>query len=239
MNRPDFALFAELSFSDKDLLFLFENFPVPGVDPVEAVRRVHEHPSTLESVLDSRYLKDAVLARDGRWLDISPGLFFNVLLRQALPRRRDALDREVVHYLANLLARFAHGDRLYRLQGDDPKQFQYLVDLIEEGAGSPPERRFLVDAHIGNFALYLSGMCEPWIQHRETYRRRPVSLEYYTAMGANHYAQAADSWQATRYGLHDIFERLSQGFEYFRKGMRTVAEQVFPSIDRDRVSVGT
>ena len=230
MQRPDFAVNALPQFDRKDLLFLFENFPVPGVDAVEAVRRIHEHPSTLESVLESRYLSEAMLAPDGRWLEISPRLFFNVLLRQNLRQRRDALDREVIHYLSNLLAQFSLGDRLYRLQPDDHCRFEYLADLVQEGVDAEPDRRFLIDAHIGNFALYLSGMCEPWIRHRQDYRRRPVPLRFYTAMGANHYAQAASSVQASRFGLRSVYQRLAQRFEYFRAGMRTMAQQVFPAM---------
>lgn len=232
MQAPDFVVHALPPFDQKDLLFLFENFPIPGVDAVEAVRRVHEQPNTLESILESGFVRDAILARDGRWLEISPRLFFNILLRHSLRERRDALDRQVIHYLANLLAQFAHGDRLYRVQSNESERYEYLTDLLQDAVEASPERQFLIDVHIGNFSLYLSGVCEPWVHYRQTYRRRPVSLDYYKAMGANHYAQAASSFHANLFGLQQILERLAVRFEYFRTGMRTLAGEFFPSAAR-------
>ena len=61
MQSPDFAAVGLAHLQQKDLLFLFEHFPVAGVDPVEAVRRVHEQPLMLESVLESKYVHDALM----------------------------------------------------------------------------------------------------------------------------------------------------------------------------------
>lgn len=228
MQSPDFALAGPMAFSQKDLLFLFEHFPVRGIDPVEAVRRVHEQPLMLESVLESRYLHDALMNQTAPCLDVSPQLFFDVMLRRAMPGRRDARERQVIHYLANLLGLFTRTERVYRLQSDDEARYEYLADLLQEALRSGPERRFLVDAHIGNYALYLSGVCAPWVHHRREFKRRPVSLEYYRRMGRSHYATAAGSPQAHDFGLRDVFRHLAERFEYFRNGLQKLAENVFP-----------
>lgn len=229
MHLPDFASCSANGLDQKDLLFLFEHFPVAGVDPVEAVRRVHEQPSTLESIFESRFVQDALLARDGRWLEVSPRLFFNIMLRRVLRERRTAMDRQVIHYLGNLLGCYATGDRLYRLQPEDEGRYEYLADLVQAGLEAGPERRFLVDAQIGNYALYLSGLCASWVAYRRDYRRRPVSIEYYRRMGRNHYAQAAVSLSAERFGLREVFGHLARRFEYFRDGMQQLAQELFPA----------
>src|SRR4051794_29673856 len=56
MKRPDFAQVGPPALEAQDLLFLFEHFPVPGVDAVEAARRVHEHWNTLDSLLESDFV---------------------------------------------------------------------------------------------------------------------------------------------------------------------------------------
>lgn len=229
MQSPDFATAGLQHFQHKDLLFLFEHFPVPGVDPVEAVQRVHAQPLMLESVLESRYVHDALMDRRAQWLDVSPQLFFDVMLRRALPGPRDRLERQVIHYLANLLGLFARTERVYRLQADDAACFEYLADLVREGLESGPDRRFLVNAHIGNYALYLSGVCAPWVEYRRDVRRRPVSLEFYKRMGSSHYASAAGSHHAQDFGLREVFRRLAERFEHFRLGLRRMAEDVFPT----------
>lgn len=229
MQSPDFAAVGPLNFAHKDLLFLFEHFPVAGIDPVEAVRRVHEQPLMLESILESRYVHDALMDSGAQCLDVSPQLFFDVMLRRAMPGQRDKLERQVIHYLANLLGLFTRTERVYQLQHGDKAHYEYLADLVREGYESGPERQFLVNAHIGNYALYLSGVCAPYVEYRRDYKRRPVSLEFYKRMGRSHYASAAGSAQAQQFGLREIFRRLAERFEYFRAGMRSMAEQVFPN----------
>lgn len=228
MQSPDFALVNPAGFAHKDLLFLFEHFPVPGVDAVEAIRRVHEQPSTLESILESRFVQRALFDRRTQVLDVSPRLFFDVMLRQALPGPRDRLERHVIHYLANLLGLFSQTERVYRLQREDEGRYEYFADLLQEGLNANGERRFLVDAHIGNYALYVSGLCASWVEYRREVRRRPVSMEFYRRLGRSHFAQAAGSVQAQQFGLRDIFRRLAERFEYFRAGMQKLAQEVMP-----------
>lgn len=229
MQSPDFAAVGPQTFSHRDLLFLFEHFPVAGIDPVEAVRRVHEQPLMLESILESRYVRDALMNSPAQCLEVSPRLYFDVMLRRAMPGQRDKLERQTIHYLANLLGLFTRTERVYQLHQGDDARFEYLADLVREGLDAGPERQFLVNAHIGNYALYTSGVCAPWVEYRRDYKRRPVSLEFYKRMGRSHYASAAGSVQAQEFGLRDIFRRLAERFEYFRTGMRTMAEQVFPN----------
>lgn len=229
MQSPDFAAVGLQHFQPKDLLFLFEHFPVAGVDPVEAVRRVHEQPLMLESVLESNYVYAALMDPRAHCLDVSPQLFFDVMLRRVIPGPRDRLDRQAIHYLANMLGLFSRTERVYRLQHDDATHYEYLADLVREGLESGPERRFLVNAHIGNYALYLSGICAPWVEHRRDFKRRPVSLEFYKRMGCSHYASAAGSAQAQEFGLGDVFRRLAERFEHFRVGLRRLAEDVLPT----------
>ena len=151
------------------------------------------------------------------------------MLRRAMPGPRDRLERQVIHYLANLLGLFSRTERVYRVQHGDDAHYEYLADLVREGLESGPERRFLVNAHIGNYALYLSGICAPWIEHRRDFKRRPISLEFYKRMGCSHYASAAGSAQAQQFGLGEVFRRLAERFEHFRVGLRQLAEDVFPA----------
>lgn len=225
MNSPDFAAGQLAPLSERDLLFLFENFPQPGVDAVEAVRRVHKSPSTLESLLESDYVHRAMLDRGVAWLDVSPRLFFNVLLRHALPRRRTPPERGTIHYVANMLALFVDAERVVRVAPGDDQTYEYLVDLIAAAAAAGPEREFMVHCHIGNYALFLSGLYARAIEHRHRYRRRPVTLDYYRQTGRSFYATAAQNWRAQRFGLRDVFQQLSHRFEYYRSGLDRIATE--------------
>jgi hypothetical protein len=225
MRTPDIADFNEPVLAERDLLFLFEHFPQPGVDAVEAVRRVHQMPSTLESLLESDYVHRAIHDRSVAWLDVSPQLFFNVMLRHALRSPRTAQERRAIHYLANMLALFVSAERVRRVEPNDERTYDYIVDLVTEAASVGPERQFLVHCHIGNYALFLSGLYARAIEHRHRYRRRPLSLDYYRYTGRSFYATAAQNWRATRFGLHDALHQLSHRFEYYRGGLQRIAAE--------------
>lgn len=225
MEMPDFAQFGPQGLEPSDLIFLFENFPAPGVDAVAAARRVIEQPSTLDSVLESRFVADAVLDAKGGWLQVSPKLFFSVLLRRCLPGRRDATERETLNYLANLLALFARTDRLYRVQSGDAQSYEYLVDLVEAAQDASTSEQFLICTHIGNYALYLSGLGAEWVEHRRRYRRRPLSLDYYRGVGRAYYASAARHPRAQDLRLRGVFSQLSGRFDYYRGGLERLSQR--------------
>jgi len=226
MASPDFALPGPSRFEPRDLLFIFEHFPGPAIDPVEAVRRLHEQPAMLESLLESGFLRDALLDTRHGCLQVSPRLFFNVMLRQAIPGPRTPEDRSAIHYVANLLDLFASTERVYRPQAGDDTAYEYVVDLVEESARASYTRRFLVDAHIGNYALFVSGMHADWVNHRLLYQRRLVSLEYYRRIGASYFASAANHPSSQDYGLSAVFRALSRRFEHFRAGLQRMAGQL-------------
>lgn len=223
MQSPDFARIGPAQLEQKDLLFLFEHFPVAGVDAVEAARRVIEQPSTLESLLESRFLHDAMIDQHNAWLDVSPKLFFNVMLRRALPGRRDAQERRTIHYLANLLGLFVSNERLHQVQSGEGDGYDYLVDLVQAARNAGHERRFLVLSQIGNYALFLASYCRQWIEHRHRYFHRPLKLDYYCNMSRTHYASAAKHELADAFGLKPVFAQLALRFDYYRDGVERMA----------------
>jgi hypothetical protein len=225
MKTPDFACLGPPALDPKDLLFLFEHFPVPGVDAVEAARRVHDRWNTLDSLLESDYVFDAILDPQVMWLEVSPKLFFNVLLRRCLPGKRDAAERRTIHYLANLLALFARTHRLYRVADDEDKSFAYLVDLVQEAANAGAERCFAVHSQIGNYSLFLAGLHAPWIAYRHEHRRRPVTIEYYCRMGSSYFFTASRHGLAAEFGLRDVFNQLAGRFGYYRAGLEKMANE--------------
>ncbi|MEW6167709.1 MAG: hypothetical protein AB1651_08420 [Pseudomonadota bacterium] len=219
MQAPDFARVGVPPFDEKDLKFLFAHFPVAGIDPERAVQLVHERPTTLESLLESEYVFAALQDQSTMWLEVSPRLFFDVLLRRALPGKRHAQERQTIHYLANLLGLFTRTERLYSVQPDEEQRFQYLVDLVQEAAQAGSERGFVVHTHIGNYALFLAGLCRDWIDARHRYKRRPVDLQYYCRMGQSYYFTASRHRLADQLGLRDVFRDLAARFHYYRDGL--------------------
>lgn len=218
MPRPDFAR-TDSVLGPADLKFLIDHFPVPGASYEEIAVVTQELPSTIESLLESEYVLQRLLARDALLLGVSPFLLFNVLLRHSLPGKRSALDRKVINYIANLLSLFVNVDRLYRVRPNDPVTAEYLVELIARLQDADASEQFSISAHIGNFSLFLTGMLPDWIEHRFRFKRRSVSRGYYEDQGSAHYHQAGLHPRAGQLELRDVFLRLALGFGQYRRAL--------------------
>lgn len=225
MGRPDFATTDLSGLAHGDLALIIESFPQPGRSYEAIAQILDELPSTLESTLSSDYLFQQVCGRAQRLLDVSPFLLFNVLLRRTLADHRSGPGRKVTNYLANMLALFVRTERLYRIEPYDQKTYEYLVEMIEEAQEAGARRQFLIHSHIGNYALFLTGLFPQWIDHRFRFKRRPVDAKYYVDMGSTHFHRAATHGLARDYGLEDVFLRLSLRFEHYKGALNQIASR--------------
>lgn len=222
-QRPDFACTDVSALTGGDLRFLIDNFPGPGGSYEEIARLVHELPTTVESMLDSDFVLDRILASRELLLDISPFLLFNVMLRRTLGGRRTKDERSIINYLANLLSLFIRTERMQRVAADDQHTHGYLVSMIEEAEEADPRRKFLIYAHIGNFALFLTGMFPEWIEHRHRYGRRTVNRKFYSDFGRTYFDMAAGHPLAEEYRLDSVFFRLALMFDDYQQAMNRMA----------------
>lgn len=209
---PDFACADATWLQPRDIAFLLE---VNGHAPDDDGLITAGISPVLESLLEREGVYARVAGDTGGWLDISPQLYFHVMLRQLLPTPRTYLQRRVLRYLANLLSLFVRTDRLYRIQPGEDESFEYLVDLLAEAAESEHERQFLVHAHLGNYALYLAGLGRRWLEYRLKYGRSALGLDYYQDMGRRAYRQAAEHRLARELELQPVFAYLSQQFDRY------------------------
>jgi hypothetical protein len=182
-------------------------------------------PSTLESMLEAEYVYRNIFENRGELLEISPFLLFNVLLRRATGGARTPTERAVVNYLANLLSLFVRADRLHRPEAGDSESYEYFVDLAAAAARADERRRFLLQAHIGNYALYLTGIFRDALEYRHRYKRRPVDARYYADMGRAGYRDAASNRLARVYELEDVFLRLALRFDHYRERLNMLARE--------------
>ncbi|MES1955103.1 hypothetical protein [Salinisphaera hydrothermalis] len=223
---PDFARADATWLQARDIAFLLE---IDGHDPDDASLITEGIPPALEALLEREGVAARVAGETGGWLNISPHLYFHVMLRRLLPAPGNYLQRRVIRYLANLLSLFVRTDRLYRVQPGEDESFEYLVDLLAEAAESEPERQFLVHAHLGNYALYLAGIGRGWVEYRRRYGRSALGLDYYQDMGRRAYRQAAEHRLARELELQPVFSYLSQQFDRYADALLRLGTARAPS----------
>jgi hypothetical protein len=178
----------------------------------------------LDALLDDPRTLNAVLTAEH---GASSPLVFYLLVRHAL-LEGGIDDRVLADYIAALLIEFGKDDRAYRADPAEPARFLYLVDLVAAMDTPDGRRQFLVRAHLGNYALWLTGIFPDHVTAR-VHRRGAPGIEYFEAMGATGYRLAADTPVAAEHGLDGLFRTAAEAFPELRIALNRVSDRyLFP-----------
>ena len=95
--------------------------------------------------------------------------------------------------------------------------------------GPDARRAFLAGQHLGNVALWQSGLFPDFVEHRR-WRRGGPDLEYYEEMGRRGYEAAARHRLANEYGMSALFIRVAEHFPQLRIALNRISDSVlFPN----------
>lgn len=180
------------------------------------------HPGNLDEVLDRREVSHFLLS--ARLPGPSPSLLFYVLVRHAL------LDvgienPTVSDYFAALVREFGIRQRSTRIDDMDDQDHHYLVDILTDLAASTGERQFKVSVHLGNYALWLSGIFPERIAAQQIRRGGP-DVTYYESIGGRGYAEASEHRLAEPAGLDEILRTAAERAHEIRIALNRVSEQL-------------
>lgn len=180
-----------------------------------------------DALLDHPALMDRLLAVRGL-MQPSSTLFYYVVVRHLL-RQATVDDRELADYLAAMLLEFGRRDRAFRIDWNDDHHHRYLIDIVADLEATDGERRFRVMAHLGNFALWLSGLFPDYIVARRLRKGGP-DLGYYQTLGRRGFALASDHVLADRYHLDGIFRSAAGRFAEIRLALNELSGRLlFPA----------
>lgn len=182
----------------------------------------------LDALLDDPRLLGALMeARQGACASLP--LFAYVVVRNAL-REVGESDRLLADYVASLVMHFGLRDRACRVGDADDEVYDTLAELSSAIESADAARSFLVRAHMGNYALWLSGLFPDRIEHRR-WRRGGPDLEYYEEMGRRGYMLAATHRLAAEHGLDTLFSFVAERFALVRLALNHISDRtLFPHI---------
>jgi hypothetical protein len=187
-----------------------------------------------DALLDDPRTLNAVMATGGISTAPAP-LVFYILVRHAL--LEDGFDdRTLADYIAAILVEFGRAGRANQADREDGQTFHYLADIVEAMEVATGQRAFLLRTHLGNFALWLTGLFPDYITARVERRGAP-GLSYYEAIGSTGYRLAADSGDAGDYGIEPVLRTCADSFPALRVALNRIADRyLFPrngdSVDR-------
>ena len=183
----------------------------------------------LDALLDDPQLLPSLLeARHGACA--SYPLLSYVLVRQAL-RSLGEEDRLLADYVAAILLEFGLRGRATRISASDDECYTTLAELAAATHGPDGQRTFLVRAHMGNYALWLSGLFPDYIAGRHSRRGAP-DLDYYEDLGRHAFALAAKHGLANQHGLSDLFAQAADRFVILRMALNRISDTyLFPNVN--------
>lgn len=180
----------------------------------------------IDDVLDDPRLPPALMqTRQGGCASLP--LFAYVVVRHAL-RRLGEEDRALADYVASVFVHFGMRDRSIRVGASDDQTYETLAALCADLDDPDGRRSFLVRTHLGNYALWLSGMFPEYIEHRR-WRRGGPDLDYYEQMGRRGFQLASQHRLAEDHGLATLYATAAERFGLLRAALNDVSDAlVFP-----------
>ena len=211
---------ASLSRSDAQQLAALIGRDDPEM--AEAARlRLDEH--GLDSLLDDPRVLNGLLTDPE--VSVRPAIVFYVLVRQAL-LEGGIDDRGTADYVASVIAAFGHAGRAYRISDEDGSEFHYLVDMISEMRTADGRQQFLLRVHMGDFALWMSGLFPDYLEAR-TRRRGAPPIAYFEELGADGYRLASESREAEELGMNAVFKDVADHFSGVRVALNRISDRHF------------
>lgn len=205
------------SFERSEALHLVELLGRHDPELREAARERLEEEG-LDGLLDDPRLLNALLTDQD--VKSRPELFFYVLVRQSM-LERGVDDPVAADYVASVLVGFGRSRRAYRISDERDEEYTYLVDLMMRLQTADAREAFLLRVHMGNFALWLSGLFPDFLEAR-TRRRGAPPISYYEQMGSAGYRVASRSPEAAALGVEGALGAVARHFS----GVRTALNQV-------------
>lgn len=181
----------------------------------------------IDALLDEPRLVPALLAAPLA-VRSSLALFCYVIVRHAL-RRMGEEDRQLADYAAAIVMHFGMRNRAARIAEADDELYDTLAGLLRDVDTADGRRNFLVRAHLGNYALWLSGFFPDYIEHRR-WRRGGPDLDYYQDLGRRGFQLAAEHRLAREHGLTPLFQEAAERFPLLRQALNYLSDALlFPS----------
>jgi hypothetical protein len=176
----------------------------------------------LDAVLDRREVATFLLS--ATLPGPSASLLFYVLVRHSL-LDVGLEDPTVADYFAAVLREFGNHRRATRVDTVDDQDHHYLVDILASLASATGDRQFTVSVHLGNYALWLSGIFPERIAAQQLRRGGP-DVSYYESLGGRGYAEASEHRLAEQIGLEDVLRTAAEHVHEVRVALNRVSSQL-------------
>lgn len=145
------------------------------------------------------------------------------LTEQAFLSELGITDTRMVDYVSRLLTRFIHNDTIFAIRDAAGKRLRDMAEMMleaERPCHKGDARRELF-RHIGDFALFWSGVYPEALRGRRSYERKDALLDF-SEQGKRSYFIASTYSDSPYDDEAPVLRRLSEEFELCCHGLRRV-----------------
>ena len=186
----------------------------------------------IDALLDDPRAADALLRHAGLLLAPARLVLYVLIRRSFLERGLDS--RMLADYTTALVYEFGKRGRSCRIADYDEKEYYYLVDVLADLANADGRRAFLLRVHLGNFALWLSGLFPDYVVSR-VHRKGGPGLDYYEEMGRTGFSLAARDPHASDRALEALYEDAAATFPAVRRALNLFSDRHFFPVSQSPV----
>lgn len=211
-------------FSEDDHRFISSTLTrTAGEDA--AVRSLLMDAGTLSEMLHDVRLFERVMCVPPYLLAVSPHLFFYLFVYRALAAK-GIHDDDLADYIAAICTEFRNNSALWQATShqlpQDGKTI-YMVDLLNLLNELDRDSQYRMRCHIGNVALFLTGLFPDFIYTRSITKAAP-GFEYYESVGRAQYDAAAAQAPLLEADSAPVLAVLAEQFVVIRMAMNIYAD---------------
>lgn len=221
-----------VQFTAADIDFIVANLTRNSRNQ-DCVTRLLSDPDSRDTILDDEGLFHALLENRG-CLTVSSHFYFYILVRNVL-KRTGIDDRIVADYIAEILAEYSNIERTQCRVHGQAAPLNYFFEMLMALQRADDRNSFELRAHIGNHALFITGVFPDRIRVRAEKRGFP-DLRYFEDVGQSSFRIASDHRLAERYDLANVFDTLSERFRTARQALNDLSERLL-AWDDDRYAL--
>jgi hypothetical protein len=150
--------------------------------------------------------------------------YFAGLAENAFHTRLGVVDPPLLDYLAELLARFIRCDVIYCVRNLAGRRLEEVAEMIVEGEARVGDARREVHRHIGDFALFWTGVYPEALSRLRARDKKDHFIDY-CAQGKRAYYIASTIPTDASDLQNQVLERLSHDFEMCVYGLGEVRRE--------------
>jgi len=155
--------------------------------------------------------------------------YFSGLTEYAFETRLGVADTHMIEYISDLLVRFIRCDAIYRVRNLNGNRLDQVADMLIEADGRIGHSKREVHRHIGDFALFWTGLYPEALRRAQAPGRKDYFLDYCEQGKRNYYIAstlpADTSATNSKQEENELLERLSHDFELCVYGLGEIRRE--------------